>query len=99
MMFKKLFFPLVASLLLVACMKDLSKKEPYVKAVGKHFVLQKDLYIYQFNNTDEHPWLCPHPCKLRIGNIKGTFFYDLPSTVEEQYIGVQNSEVTLKGIL
>lgn len=100
-MLKKLFFPIVASILLVSCMQDLSKKEPYVKAIGKHFVLQKDLYLYQFNDAGKHPYLSPWPCKLCIGYVtpKDTIFYDLPSSVEEKYIGAQNSHVTLKGIL
>lgn len=99
MEFKRIFLLIVASMLLISCAQDLSREEPYIKAIGKHFVLQKDLYVYQFNDADDHPWLCPWPCKLRIGNIRGTFFYDLPATVEEKYIGAQNSNVALKGIL
>ena len=99
MEFKRIFLLIVASTILISCTQDLSKEEPYVKAIGKHFVIQKDMYLYQFNDADDHLWLCPHPCKLRVGNIRGTFFYDLPSTVEEKYIGTQNSHVMLKGIL
>ena len=86
---------------MVACMKNLNKKEPYAKTIGRHFVLQKDMYLYQFNDADGHPWLCPHPCKLCVGHVtpEDTFFYNLPEAVEERYIGAKNSYVTLKGIL
>ncbi len=97
---KKIFLNALLALLLVSCTKNLSQREPYLQAIGKQFVLQQDVYIYYFNDYDKYHWLS-FPCKLRIGQItpKDSFFYNLPSTVEEKHIGTKNSEVTLKGIL
>jgi len=100
MKIKEIVLLAITSLLLVSCTQDVSREEPFVKAIGKHFFLQQDMYLYQFHESRSKSWPAL-PCKLRIGDInpKSWFFYDLPSTVEEKYIGAQNSYVTLKGIL
>ena len=98
---KLLFLVAALILLLIGCTTDLSKRTPYLEALGKEFVLQQDLYIYYCNDYDEHSWLS-FPSKLRLGittNLPATFDYDLPRTVEEKYIGAKNSYVTLQGIL
>ena len=100
MEFKRIFLSVMASILLVSCTQDLSKKDPYISAIGKHFALQEDLYLYQFHDSFSDSWP-PDPCKLRIGHVtpKDDLFFGLSENIEEKYIGTKNLYVTLKGIL
>jgi len=77
MKIKEIVLLAITSLLLVSCTQDVSREAPFVKAIGKQFFLQQDLYVYQANESHYDSWPSS-PCKLYIGNIRGTIFYDPP---------------------
>jgi hypothetical protein len=72
-----------------------------MQAVGKHFVLQHDFYIYYFNDYGKYAYLS-FPCKLRLGTthtLAGDFGYGLAQRVDQKYVGSKNFWVTLEGFL
>lgn len=85
---KRLFIGLILVILLPLCLvacnnyEDLSSKQPYVESIGKHFITQKDLYVYEFNNPT---------ASLRIGpgNEMGNYSIGIPKLIDEKYIGIK----------
>ena len=70
---------------------NISKKEPFKKAIGEHFVLQKDFQIYQFNSEKS---------KYFLGEVNkmGDFSYGLPKVIDKNSIGVEGTSLTIVGI-
>lgn len=90
--FSELIQKLYSPLLLLFCFvfftacetkTDLSSIEPYVRALGKEFVLQKDYYVFKVDNG-------MHLCI-------GEDFY-LPKSVDKKYIGLKNGDAYIVGI-
>ena len=86
---------------LASCTVNLSRRQPYMQAVGKHFILQHDFYIYYFNDYGKYAYLS-FPCKLCLGTthtLAGDFGYGLSKIVDQKYVGSKNFWVTLEGFL
>lgn len=74
---------LTASFFASSCVKDLSHQSPYSKAIGKNFILQQDMYIY--NNIGY--------ADLNIG-----FPRIIPQEVDKKYIGYKDNQIIIKGV-
>ena len=74
---------LTVSLFVSSCVKDLSHQSPYSMAIGKSFILQQDLYIY--NNIGYSD--------LNIGLPR-----IIPQEVDEKYIGYKDNQIIIKGV-
>jgi hypothetical protein len=69
---------------------DLSSQEPYSQAIGRRFVLQQNMYVYEFNDLGR---------PFRIGNrIPNPACIGIPEMIDERYIGTQGRYVTLRAV-
>jgi len=71
--------------------KDVSNEMPYVQAVGKTFVLEKDMYIFQYNGYPS----------FNLGRLinEDHVVNGIPIEVNEKYIGLKCLQVTIKGVV
>jgi hypothetical protein len=71
--------------------KDISKERPYSEAIGKSFVLQQDMYIFQYNGDPG----------LNLGRLinKDHVVNGIPIEVNEKYIGLKCLQLTIKGVI
>lgn len=78
---------------LISCTQttNISDQEPYKTAIGKHFILQKDMYVYQFNDPES---------SLRIGLVTDMSnpSIGIPNIIDKKYIGIKGAYITIKGV-
>lgn len=70
----------------------MNQQEPYKTAIGKNFFLQKDLYIYQFNDPGSS--LC-----IGDANNMANYSIGIPKVIDEKYIGTKGQYITIKGVV
>ena len=90
------FAGLIAMMIVIgfsACrpsLKDVSNQDPYREAIGKKFSLQRDLYIYQMNES--------RALEIGPGTDMSQYSIGVPSEVNEKHIGLNTHHLTIKGI-
>lgn len=72
-------------------LRDVSSQGPYREAIGKKFILQRDLYVYKFHDS---PLL-----QLGSANNMPPDSMGVPEEVDEKYIGLNAEYLTLKGVV
>jgi len=93
----KFFWPCFAFMLAFfsACqlrhgVEDVSNQDPYRTSVGQKFVLQRDLYIYKFNDS----------AALRLGTAGDMPPYSIgvPQDVSSEHTGLKTDYLTILGV-
>ena len=84
----------ILSIFLVGCFnttEDLSKKKPYNEAIGKRFIVKKNMFIYQHSDSNVSQIGTPEYLKSMVPII--------PSVVNVKYVGTQAGSVKITGIV
>ena len=71
-------------------LKNVSNQAPYLEAIDKKFLLQRDLYIYQMNVN--------RTLEIGPGTDMSQYSIGVPDEVAEKHIGLRTRHLTIKGI-